>query len=225
MCEWGPEQEDVYEIVIAIFTVTLLNKSSTLQSVIGMCTSKIRCEDPLDRAKCAAECIAICAIADIIEIVGLSGTYMVHTTWQLDTDILKSNKHVILTRKPVVKTDKQMLGCRYKRQAPATCLNHINRMNGIQLSLNLPLLRAMSEKPTFQLDTTQKKEQWTLFIKNSYKTYLELARGDNKFYLEWKYDTRGRCYSEGYYINPQGSSFKKAICQLAHKEIVNLEIN
>ena len=39
-----------------------------------------------------------------------------------------------------------------------------------------------------------------------------------KLYINHKPDTRGRIYAVGYYINPQGTSFKKAMLQLANKE-------
>ena len=42
----------------------------------------------------------------------------------------------------------------------------------------------------------------------------------NKFWLQNKVDKRGRIYTSGYHISPQGSSFKKAMINLANKEIV-----
>ena len=219
--DWNPEDEEVYELVISIFTVTLMEERVTIQAMIGKCSGKIDLPDPLDRAKTTAECIALCAHADLIEI-DMGDTYWVYTNHNIDTGLARSDKHVILTKKPRTKTDNQILGCRYKQHTGDTCLSHINAMNSIKYALNLPLIRMMEEQATFVIDTTQKAKQWDLFISESYRKYLELARGDNEFFLEWKYDTRGRCYSEGWYINPQGTSFKKAICQLANKEIVEL---
>lgn len=40
------------------------------------------------------------------------------------------------------------------------------------------------------------------------------------FYFIWKYDKRGRAYSQGYDINLQGSEFKKASIQFANEEIL-----
>lgn len=220
--EYSPNIGDIYELIIAIWTVALMNETSTLQSVMGRVAGKINCTDPLDRAKIAAECIALCAHADVINVDFVGSTYQVSTRWQLDTDITGADKHVILTKKPRVKTTNQILGCRYKQHNKETCLDHINAMNSIKLCLNLDLLRTMEEQATFTIDTTQKADQWKLFINESYKKYLELARGGNEFYLEHWYDTRGRGYCDGYYIDYQGSSFKKAIVQLANKEVTKL---
>jgi DNA-directed RNA polymerase len=35
-----------------------------------------------------------------------------------------------------------------------------------------------------------------------------------------KYDKRGRTYSQGYHIQPQGSDWNKAVIEFADKEIV-----
>lgn len=43
----------------------------------------------------------------------------------------------------------------------------------------------------------------------------------SKFYFIWKYDKRGRQYSQGYDINLQGSEYKKACIEFATEELVN----
>ena len=42
----------------------------------------------------------------------------------------------------------------------------------------------------------------------------------NHFYLTHRYDKRGRTYAQGYYINPQGNEWNKAVLEFADKEIV-----
>ena len=43
---------------------------------------------------------------------------------------------------------------------------------------------------------------------------------DTDFYFSWRYDKRGRVYSQGYYLNPQGNDWNKYILQLAKAELV-----
>jgi len=38
--------------------------------------------------------------------------------------------------------------------------------------------------------------------------------------LTHKYDKRGRCYSQGYHVNPQGNDWNKAVIEFAEKEPV-----
>lgn len=43
----------------------------------------------------------------------------------------------------------------------------------------------------------------------------------NEFYLTHRYDTRGRTYSQGYHVNPQGNDWNKAIVEFAKEEVTN----
>ena len=42
----------------------------------------------------------------------------------------------------------------------------------------------------------------------------------DKFYFVWKYDKRGRSYSQGYDVNLQGSEYKKASIEMATEELI-----
>ncbi|MCK5914768.1 MAG: hypothetical protein KAG92_01410, partial [Deltaproteobacteria bacterium] len=65
--EWNPDQIDLYVVVTKIFTGALLNPTGiTYQALIGYVSPDIHCEDVLDTAKIAAECIALCYQADLI---------------------------------------------------------------------------------------------------------------------------------------------------------------
>jgi DNA-directed RNA polymerase len=44
----------------------------------------------------------------------------------------------------------------------------------------------------------------------------------NEFYLTHRYDKRGRCYAQGYHVNPQGNDWNKAVIELAEKEVVTI---
>jgi DNA-directed RNA polymerase len=44
----------------------------------------------------------------------------------------------------------------------------------------------------------------------------------NRFYMTHKYDKRGRTYSQGYHINPQGNDWNKAVIEFADKEVINV---
>lgn len=100
------------------------------------------------------------------------------------------------------------------------CLDVLNTMNAVPLRLNVEMLCQFEEEPTFELDTPEKKEQWVNFKKQSYRFYELLVSQGNRFWLTHKVDKRGRIYSQGYHVNTQGASFKKAMVQLAEGEYV-----
>jgi len=221
LADWSPDKGELYELVMTLFRITLEGEQ-TYQALIGMVTGKIGCYGELNKAKCAAEVIAICCNAGLLNITKRYSGYVISTEYELEDEIPEIDKHQTLFTVPKEKTDtNQLLGGRLKYHDMPTCLDHINRMNSIPLSLNEGVLHAMKEKPDNELDTPEKAGQWKAFVKGSYDKYIELVKGVNIFYLEWNNDLRGRCYSDGYYINPQGSGFKKAICQLANKELLN----
>lgn len=100
------------------------------------------------------------------------------------------------------------------------CLDVLNLMNSVELRLDTEFLSVHEEEPTFDLDTPDKRIQWEQFKKQSYRFYSLIEQQGNKFYFTHKVDKRGRIYSQGYHINTQGTSFKKAMCELADEEFI-----
>jgi hypothetical protein len=94
-------------------------------------------------------------------------------------------------------------------------------MNKVPLSLNKEFLCKVEEEPTFNLDSPEKIEQWRHFKEQSYMMYMLMAEQGNRFWFNHKVDKRGRIYSHGYHINPQGTSFKKAMLEFADAELVS----
>lgn len=231
--EWNQNNQgmgdsfDFYEIVTHIFSGCLLNPDGmTYQAMIGYISGNIGCKDPLDRAKCAAEVIALCYQAELIEITKISQkTFMITTEFELPVEIPEYDKHLPLFRKPSEVSHIPILGNQFKKHEGDVCRQHIDKMNSIPLALEFRVIADIPETPK-ELETDEQKDQWGDFLHRSHLAYAEVAKHDpaeQPFYLEHNHDTRGRCYCSGYYINYQGSSFKKAIVQLANKEVVQLD--
>ena len=101
------------------------------------------------------------------------------------------------------------------------CLDVLNTMNKVALSMDTDFLSTVEETPTFDLDTLEKVDQWRRFKKQSYEFYLLIATQGNRCYLTHKVDKRGRIYASGYHISTMGSAFKKACLELADAELVD----
>lgn len=99
----------------------------------------------------------------------------------------------------------------------------LNKLQSIEWSLNKTMLQE-EELPKEEYDVDEDKdkiESHNARVKQSNKVYrFTQKHSDNKFYLVWKFDKRGRCYSQGYDINLQSSEYKKSILQFANPEIV-----
>jgi hypothetical protein len=100
------------------------------------------------------------------------------------------------------------------------CLDVLNTVNKVALKLDLDFLCKVEEKPTFELDSQDKVDQWRRFKKQSYTFYSLIAQQGNRLFFNNKVDKRGRIYACGYHINPQGAAFKKAQLELANEELV-----
>lgn len=225
---WSPDRGEIYELVLAVFTTALSHKALTYQAIAGMIAGRINLEDHIDQVTTAAECIALISQTGLIKIkrTGTGNYHMISTDYALE-GIPEPDRHEILMKRPPIYTSNKhedfgsrILGGRHNYHEGNICLDHINRVNGICYQLNKPFLKKYSEAPTFALDTREKREQWEKFVKTSYEKYIKVCKKGNRFYLNHNDDKRGRCYCEGYYINTQGTSFKKAIVQLAQEELV-----
>ena len=223
--EWSPFITDIYEIVTHIFAGTLLHpEGMTYQAMIGYISGTIGCKDPLDRAKCAAEIIALCYQADLITITKVSDKTMIITTeFDLGVEIPEFDKHIPLFQQPEPVAFNPILGNLFKQHDMDTSTDHIDRMNAIPLALEQRVIEGLVETTKAELDTPEQREQWEDFKRRSELTYAKVINEGNQFYLNHSFDTRGRCYCSGYYINYQGSQYKKAIVQLANKIIIKLD--
>jgi DNA-directed RNA polymerase len=96
-------------------------------------------------------------------------------------------------------------------------LRAINRLQQVKLTLNQHILD-QEETISAELSTVEQIEQFEEFKRQSNILY-EIYQG-KPFYFVWKYDKRGRMYSQGYHINLQGSEYKRASVDLYDKEVV-----
>jgi hypothetical protein len=122
------------------------------------------------------------------------------------------------------------------------CLDVLNTMNKVEFKLDLNFLCKVEEEPTeltpeaiYEKALKKGKmismgeavqranaamENWNQFKSQSYRFYSLIATQGNRLWMTNKVDKRGRIYSQGYHITPQGAPFKKAMLELAKEEVV-----
>ena len=237
---WDPSRTEIEEIVISVFTAVLVNETLTYQAAAGMLNHKIDMEDTLDRVKTISEIIAIISLTGLINVIrrGPGHSILINTDYDLEVEIPSTDKHSLVLNRPqpvehnwAPDQGSVILGGRQNFHEGNLCLDHLNRMNQIPLKLNAKFIETYAEKPksTYIKESdspakaAEKLHQWKQFAKQSSKKYMEILSGNNLVYLSHKYCTRGRTYAVGYYLNTQGSSYKKAILNLYHEEFLNEE--
>jgi hypothetical protein len=109
------------------------------------------------------------------------------------------------------------------------CLDHLNRVNKIKLTVNLDTVTMVKNKWR-NLDKPKQGETQDDFIrrKKAFEKYDRSARDvinlliqeGNEFYLTHKYDKRGRTYCMGYHCSYQAAPWNKAVLEFSEKEII-----
>lgn len=107
------------------------------------------------------------------------------------------------------------------------CLDHINRVNAVPLSLNMDVV-AFVQNQWKNLDKPKEHESYQEYRerKKAFEKYDESSRDviaalmaqGNELYLTHKYDKRGRTYAQGYHVQYQGNDWNKSCIQFAHAE-------
>lgn len=230
LAQWKPSHEELYRLVLEVFTTTLTHDYLTYQAIVGMHCNRIPIDNMLDQIKTMAEVIAMLCIADLIDIIRSPGEYHRIVPRLKLEGIPFVDKHGTVYHRPQpVKSNydpeqgSMLLGGRLNHHEDKICLDYINKMNSIPMVLNKEFLLKYPEEPKKEstVDTPEKKELWDVYTNQCRKKYAHALVCSNKLYLNHKPDTRGRMYAVGYYISSQGSSYKKAALQFAKKEYLN----
>jgi hypothetical protein len=108
------------------------------------------------------------------------------------------------------------------------CLDHLNRANSVALTLDLSVIKSAEGKfliPKRKIgedfDEHRKRlRQANIFYDTSVEVMEGLLEVSDELFMTHRFDRRGRCYSSGYHVNPQGTDFNKAVLQLGKKELV-----
>ena len=109
------------------------------------------------------------------------------------------------------------------------CLDHLNRANSVALSLNMDVVYSEEGKylrPNRNVnedfnDFRKRQKQADVFYTTSVSVMETIDALSDELFLTYRFDRRGRCYASGYHVSSQGDDYRKAVLQLANKEVVN----
>ena len=220
----------------ALIGVAYCTQETLFTSVSAQLASRLKFSEKREAIATVAEILAVLCMTDLFDIMKASkgSSLMVFSRMELPKDLLvmieQSEYLPPMLCVPNALTDNY--GGAYLTEKSSLilgagnhhggdiCLDVLNLMNKIPLKLAKDFICTVEEEPTFELDTPEKILQWDKYKRQSYEFYLMLAQYENEFYVTHKVDKRGRIYSQGYHINPQGTAFKKAVIELAEEEVV-----
>jgi len=227
------------DIATEIFIVTLpIKEISPIQAVATQLGTNLGIPDLLDSIKTAAELLAVCegsgayTIYHSEDFENGTGTMGIMANYALEADtatFINQTKYLPpMICKPVRWTENSNGG--HLQGSSSLLLGHLNHHEENQATDVINILQDIAwslnevvdyvEKPTKPLDTAEKTEQFNQLQLQSLEVYNELLDHGNKFYFVWKYDKRGRMYSQGYHCNLQSTEYKKAILNFAKEELI-----
>lgn len=128
-----------------------------------------------------------------------------------------------------------ILGSKFNYHSEDICLDVINTQNQVPLALSMDFMACYTEPEPNHTEKAAEKGKsllpeellmaqinWAKYQKQCKFFAHLLNRLGNRIYLGNKVDKRGRLYCSGYHVSPQGSSYRKAIVELADAEMVEV---
>ena len=137
-----------------------------------------------------------------------------------------------------IKGESLILGGSHNHHSDDIALDVLNIMNRYALTINGDVVTNIKEEPTSDLNEVedahllteielqraiaQQHKNWNRHIEQSQYFYHHIQDNGNKMYITNKVDKRGRIYSQGHHINPQGTSYKKCLIDLYNQETIEV---
>lgn len=228
---------DIHELVMNVLVgIAYITREELFTSVTAQMAGRLKFSDKTDAITTTAEIMAVLCYTDLFDIrkalksssmvivsrIPLSDKLMDHieNSQYLPPMVCEPKElETNFTSGYLTHDDSLILGAG-NHHSGDICLDVLNKMNRVALSLDLEFLTKVEEDITFDAETQDQVEEWMRFKKQSYRFYELMVSQGNLFHLTHKVDKRGRAYAQGYHISTQGSSFKKAMIQLAKEEYI-----
>ncbi|QPG06953.1 hypothetical protein IT774_07570 [Salinimonas marina] len=232
-------KRDMLEVLQDILCVTAtLTRDTEISSVVGQIVGSLKMDNKIHGITTAAELMGLITEFDFFDLYKEDeyGILMVRNNIELDEQthtfihetkflppmvvppntVEHNYDNALLTEKSAM-----ILGKGTYHDGDI-CLDTINTFNRIPLCLNKRVLTSLSEVPKDPDMDVDVAKQWHTFVTASYRVYRDLIQTGNRFHLTHKVDMRGRTYAQGYHVSTQGNQFRKAICEFADKEVIEL---
>ncbi len=229
----------IRDMAMNIMVITSTEQTvQPIQSAASKLAAYMDFEDIFDGIKTASELLAVvCIEADIFDIIPAqqseTGSLMIKPNIMLEPETLEyihGTKYLPpMICKPqtinsntdnghLTKNESVILGSDNHHEEHQA-LDVLNIVQEIPLSLDTDVLK-MKEESKKPLDTPEKINNFQRMVGSSQTVYNDLLEQGNKFYLTWKYDKRGRAYSQGYHVHIQATEYKKALINLTNEYVI-----
>lgn len=240
--------------LVEYVVATVVREGYTTINNIAMACRKITHLTDRQALDLACEVISLVADTDLYDITKPSDLIMVKSLVVLSDDVLEhieSTTYVPPLVRPPRKLvqnwdtpyytysgESLILGSSLNFHEGNICLDVLNIQNNVPLALSTDFMacyqepepdhaaKAMEEhgKKLSKIELLMAEKNWQWYQNQCvFFTYLLEGLG-NRIYLGNKVDKRGRMYCSGYHVSPQGNSYRKAVVELADKEVIGIPV-
>lgn len=228
---------DLEQLVSGIFRATMYAQQPVLfTAAVAMTVEQLGWDDKPAAIQTMAEILAVLCKTDVFDIFKESkvSSLMLVSNAQLG-DIKKAMEMIQYMPPMIVEPlevnhnrdtgyltlkDSLILGGKHNHHEGNICLDVLDIQNRVCLKIDTQFINSFVEVPKKALETKEAEENWFQFKKKSDEMYRLVLRTGNRVWLTHRVDVRGRMYAQGYHLNTQGASYKKAMLELAREELV-----
>ncbi len=224
-------------------------KPMKLVSVASLCARHLGMSDKVEAIHTMAEIIAVLGETDLFDNKKTREGWIVISRVELDSEVTQYADNALYLPPLIIKPRKVrsnrdsgyitqrgeslILGFYENHHDDNICLDVINILNSNEYELDTDFIDNNDmewSEPEFEegKHTHYEEEQITAMSKDYFENYFKeqskfffklMKHHGNSLYITNKVDKRGRIYSQGFHINPQGDSYHKAMLNLKHREI------
>jgi len=224
-------------------------KPMKLVSVASLCARHLNMSDKVEAIHTMAEIIAVLGETDLFDNKKTREGWIVISRVELDAEVTQYADNALYLPPLIIKPRKVrhnrdsgyitqrgeslILGFYENHHDDNICLDVINILNSNEYELDTDFIENNEmewSEPEFeegkhtefeeQQITAMSKEYFEEYFKEQSAFFFKLMKHHgNSLYITNKVDKRGRIYSQGFHINPQGDSYHKAMLNLKHREI------
>lgn len=229
------EQGIPVEFGMSLLIQMALHKRASLQTLVGLLYHHF------DDAQQTADMLKQCAAADLVDWSPELRVFVVKFTVsdEVQADLDRFQFPLPMVVRPRKLKNNRMSGyllnqgsviLRNNHHEGDVCLDHLNRMNAVRLTLNLNTVRKVKnswrnlDKPKegeTQEEFRQRQRAFEKYDRTAKDVMNTLMKHSDVFHLTHRVDKRGRTYCSGYHVTYQGNAWNKAVIEFAEKERID----
>jgi len=103
-------------------------------------------------------------------------------------------------------------------------LDALNIAQEVEWELDMQMVNYI-EKPKNECISNQQIEGHIRQTNSALDVYQDLVNQGNEFFFVWRFDFRGRMYTQGYFVNLQSTDYKKSILNFTQKKVISEDRN